>query len=59
MLLRTGGAVIACTVTDISGVSLPVAIAVATADRRGPGGPGSPGYPAAVRSPWLCGSAGR
>ena len=59
VLLRTGGAVIACTVADISGVSLPVAIAVATAARHGPAGPGSPGYPAAVRSPWMCGSAGR
>ncbi len=39
VLLRTGGAVIACTVADISGVPLPVAIALASSDSGG--GPGS------------------
>ncbi|HLQ57771.1 MAG TPA: hypothetical protein VK162_26305, partial [Streptosporangiaceae bacterium] len=50
VLLRTGGTVIACTVADISGVSLPVAIAMATGGLRG-------SLPA--RSPWMCGSISR
>ena len=39
VLLRTGGAVIACTVADVSGMPLPVAIALASSSPGG--GPGS------------------
>ena len=39
MLLRTGGAVIACTVADVIGMPLPVAIALASSGSGG--GPGS------------------
>lgn len=47
VLLRTGGVVIACTVADVSGVPLPVAIAMATSGSAG--ADGATGPPA---TPW-------
>jgi len=48
VLLRTGGAVIACTVADVSGVSLPVAIAMAA----GSDSAGSDGAIGLAAAPW-------
>jgi hypothetical protein len=43
-VLEVAGARVACTVLEISGVALPVAVAIATG--RSPGGPGVPPGPA-------------